>query len=145
MTLNLKILLLILLVVVIALILTKLRSVTVSPYHANIEKKTLENENYRQVEYTVPKSMQLVLMTLKPQEDIGAEVHPETTQFIRVESGQGRAIIDDHVYDLVDGSVVIVPPGSRHNIMNTSDRDLKLYTLYSPPEHAQGLIEKFKK
>ena len=112
-------------------------------YVANIEKLSLENENFRQVLYTA-KNCQLVVMSLKPQEEIGSEVH-QLDQFIRCESGQGRAILDDVEYEISNGFVVVVPAGARHNILNTSsDKPLKLYTLYSPPNHKDGTIHKTK-
>jgi len=113
-------------------------------YNANIEKLTLENNNFRQVLYT-GKYCQLVIMSLKPGEDIGSEVHPETDQFFRIESGQGKAIIDGNEYEISDGSVVIVPTGSQHNIVNlSSERPLKLYTIYAPPHHRDGVIHPSK-
>ena len=113
-------------------------------YNANIEKLTLENNNFRQVLYT-GKYCQLVIMSLKPGEDIGSEVHPETDQFFRIESGQGKAIIDGNEYEISDGSVVIVPAGSQHNIVNlSSEKPLKLYTIYAPPHHRDGVIHPSK-
>lgn len=102
-------------------------------YSTDIEKATLENENFRQVLFT-GEHMQLVLMALKPGEDIGLETHPDTDQFIRVESGTGRALIGDEEFDLHDGSIVVIPAGSQHNVTNTSSSEpLKLYTIYTPP------------
>lgn len=113
-------------------------------YNANIEKLTLENNNFRQVLYT-GKYCQLVIMSLKPGEDIGSEVHPDTDQFFRIESGQGKAIIDGNEYEISDGSVVIVPAGSQHNIVNlSSEKPLKLYTIYAPPHHRDGVIHPSK-
>jgi len=113
-------------------------------YNANIEKLTLENNNFRQVLYT-GKYCQLVIMSLKPGEDIGSEVHPDTDQFFRIESGQGKAIIDGTEYEISDGSVVIVPAGSQHNIVNlSSEKPLKLYTIYAPPHHRDGVIHPSK-
>lgn len=109
-------------------------------YNSNIESKTISNNNYRQVEYT-DDLMQLVLMSLKPSEEIGMETHSATTQFIRVEKGNGLAIINDDKINLSDGSVVVIPYGYKHNIINTGNDDLKLYTIYTPPEHEKGLIE----
>lgn len=114
----------------------------------DIEHDTQQNTNYRRVISTSP-TMQLVLMSLKPGEEIGMEQHDDTTQFIRVEEGYGRAIltvqgIRSDVY-LKPGVALFIPPSSPHNIINTSDRDdLKLYTLYSPPEHPHGLIQPIK-
>jgi len=113
-------------------------------YNANIEKDTLENSNFRKVLYT-GKHSQLVLMALKPNEDIGMEVHPDNDQFFRFEAGQGKAIIDGNEYMLENGSVIIVPAGSEHNIINTSDsEELKLYTIYSPAHHKDGVIRATK-
>ena len=109
-------------------------------YHGKIEDITEENTNFRQVIYT-GKHTQLVAMNLKPGEDIGLEVHNNLDQFFRIEEGEGKAIIDGEEYILKDGDAVIVPGGSEHNITNTSeDKDLKLYTLYSPPNHPDGTI-----
>lgn len=113
-------------------------------YHENIEQVTINNKNYREVVATTP-NMQLVLMSLKPNEDIGLEIHPYITQFIRVERGEGVAIIDDKTYELFDGTAIIIPLNTEHNIINTSNyKDLKLYTIYSPPNHAYNKIEKNK-
>jgi mannose-6-phosphate isomerase-like protein (cupin superfamily) len=104
-------------------------------FSADIEKSTLENNKFRKVLYT-GKHCQLVLMSLKPKEEIGMEVHQENDQFFRFEKGQGQCIIDGNEYELKDGSAIIVPAGARHNIINTSDReDLKLYTIYAPAHH----------
>lgn len=109
-------------------------------YHANIEKLTLDNENFRQVLYTA-KHCQLVAMSLKPNEEIGEEVHKINDQFFRFEAGAGQAIIDGHEYSVNDGDVVIVPAGSKHNIINTSSSSpLKLYTMYLPAHHRDGVI-----
>jgi mannose-6-phosphate isomerase-like protein (cupin superfamily) len=112
-------------------------------YIANIEKLSLENENFRRVLYTA-KNSQLVVMSLKPNEDIGEEVH-RLDQFIRCEAGQGKAVLDGVEHVISDGFVVVVPAGTRHNIINVSgDKPLKLYTLYSPPNHRDGVIHKTK-
>jgi len=108
-------------------------------YHDNIEKTTLANTDFRRVLYT-GRHTQLVLMNLVPGEEIGAEVHPNIDQFFRFEAGSGRVMIDDNTYEVVDGDVIIVPAGSNHNVMNTGSVELKLYTLYSPPEHIDGTI-----
>ena len=111
----------------------------------NLEKDTLENENFRKVLYT-GKHSQLVLMSLNPSEEIGMETHPKNDQFIRIEKGQGKGIIDGHEYQLKDGVSVLVPAGAKHNIINTSDSEpMKLYTVYSPPHHKDGLVRKTKK
>jgi len=111
---------------------------------SNIEKATLENENFRKVLYT-GKHSQLVLMNLKPNEDIGMEVHNENDQFFRVEKGQGKCIIDGNEYTIQDGSAIVVPAGAQHNIINLSDsEDLKLYTIYSPAHHKDGVVRATK-
>ena len=112
-------------------------------YVINIEKASLENEYFRKVLYTA-KNSQLVVMSLKPGEDIGEEVH-QLDQFIRCESGQGKAILDDIPHAITDGFAVIVPAGAKHNIINTSpEKPLKLYTLYSPPNHRDGVVHQTK-
>ncbi|MFA6397766.1 MAG: cupin domain-containing protein [Candidatus Paceibacterota bacterium] len=109
-------------------------------FNTNIEKDTLENSNFRKVLYT-GKHSQLVLMSLKPNEDIGMEVHADNDQFFRFEKGEGKCIIDGNEYILSDGSVIVVPAGAEHNIINTSDtNDLKLYTIYSPAHHKDGVV-----
>ncbi|MEK7471612.1 MAG: cupin domain-containing protein [Patescibacteria group bacterium] len=113
-------------------------------YNANIEKETLENTNFRKVLYTA-KHCQLVLMKLKPNEEIGMEVHTDNDQFFRFEKGEGKCIIDGNEYILRDGSVIIVPAGAEHNIINTSRTDdLKLYTIYSPAHHKDGIVRATK-
>jgi mannose-6-phosphate isomerase-like protein (cupin superfamily) len=113
-------------------------------FSTNIESATRENSNFREVLYTGPNS-QLVVMTLRPGEDIGMERHPHTDQFVRVESGQGEAFIDGIRHGLADGVAVVIPAGSTHNIVNTSDTALlRLYTIYSPPEHADGTVHRTK-
>jgi len=107
-------------------------------YITNIEKATKENENFRKVLYTAPNS-QLVLMTLKPGDEIGEEVHT-LDQFFRIEEGEGKAILDGAEHKIEDGTAIVIPAGMRHNILNTSDEELKLYTIYSPPEHKDGVI-----
>jgi len=105
----------------------------------NIEKLTLENNNFRKVIYTA-KHSQLVLMSLKPGEDIGEEIHDTLDQFFRFEKGEGKAVIEGKEQKITDGSAVIIPAGTKHNIVNTSATDsLKLYTIYSPPNHADGV------
>ncbi|MBK7748629.1 MAG: cupin domain-containing protein [Candidatus Obscuribacter sp.] len=108
-------------------------------YTSNIEEASLANENFRTVVYTA-KHSQLVLMSLLPNEDIGEEVH-QLDQFIRCESGQGKAVLNGVEHEFNDGFVVLVPAGARHNIINTSaDKPMKLYTLYSPPNHRDGVV-----
>ena len=114
-------------------------------YNANIEKETLENTNFRKVLYT-GKHSQLVLMNLKPNEEIGMEIHADNDQFFRFEKGEGKCIIDGNFYELRDGSVIIVPAGAKHNIINiSSSEDLKLYTIYSPAHHKDGIVKTTKK
>src|SRR4030042_967742 len=113
-------------------------------FNANIEKETLENTNFRKVLYT-GKHSQLVLMSLKPKEDIGMEVHTDNDQFFRVEKGQGKCIIDGNEYAISDGSAIVVPAGAEHNVMNVSATDdLRLYTIYSPAHHKDGIVRATK-
>lgn len=113
-------------------------------YHTDIEKKSLENEFFREVLFTGPNS-QLVVMALKPGEEIGVETHGDVDQFIRVEAGQGKAVLDGDEFMLKDGSAVVIPAGTEHNVLNTSSTEtLKLYTIYTPPEHPDGTIHKTK-
>lgn len=113
-------------------------------YHSNIETDSINNSNFRQVDYT-GNNMQLVLMSLKPKEDIGLEIHVENDQFFRVEQGQGVCLIDGNEYEIGDGSAIVVPAGAEHNIANTSDsEDLKLYTIYAPPHHKADIIRATK-
>lgn len=111
-------------------------------YVTNIEKDSLDNEDFRRVLYTA-KNSQLVLMSLKPGEEIGEEVH-ELDQFLRVESGTGKAVLDGVEHALADGSAVVVPAGASHNIINTGSVAMKLYTIYSPPEHRDGVVHATK-
>ena len=113
-------------------------------YFENIEKVTLKNNYFRKVLYT-GKHVQLVVMSLKPKEDIGLEVHKGVDQFFRFEQGEGNVVIDGEEFKVSADDVVIVPEGSSHNITNTSTTDLKLYTIYSPPNHPDGTIHKTKK
>lgn len=111
---------------------------------ANIEKDTLENSNFRKVLYT-GKNSQLVLMSLKPKEEIGMEVHPDNDQFFRFEKGQGKCIIDGNEYELSDGVAIVVPAGAQHNIINVSEtEELKMYTIYSPAHHKDGIVRATK-
>ncbi|KKQ41522.1 MAG: hypothetical protein US60_C0037G0003 [Microgenomates group bacterium GW2011_GWC1_37_8] len=110
----------------------------------NIEKATETNTNFRKVLFT-GKFCQLVVMNLKPGEEIGVEVHEKVDQFFRVEKGKAKFIIDADVVDVEENFAVIVPAGSRHNVINTSQtKELKLYTIYSPPNHPDGTIHKTK-
>jgi mannose-6-phosphate isomerase-like protein (cupin superfamily) len=113
-------------------------------YDGNIEELTKANNNFRQVLYTGKKS-QLVLMSIAPGSEIGSEVHPDNDQFFRFESGNGVVTIDDNEYPVADGSAIIVPAGSEHNVVNASDSEqLKLYTIYSPPHHQDGVVHATK-
>jgi mannose-6-phosphate isomerase-like protein (cupin superfamily) len=113
-------------------------------YYGDIEKRTKENDYFREVLFTGPLS-QLVVMSLNPGEDIGLETHLETDQFIRVEEGKGKAILDGQEYPLKAGLVLAIPAGTEHNIINSSSKEaLKLYTIYTPPEHPHGTIHKTK-
>ena len=113
-------------------------------YKDNIEKLTIENDNFRKVLYSGQYS-QLVLMALKPGEDIGLEVHEDTDQFFRFEKGEGKVVINDSEYIVGDGDSVVVPAGAEHNVINTSQTDsLKLYTIYSPAHHKDGIVRATK-
>ena len=110
----------------------------------NIERKTLENENFREVLYTGQHS-QVVLMSLKPREEIGFEIHEIFDQFIRIESGEGKVIMNEEEHLVNSGDAFVVPAGVRHNVINLSnEKSLKLYTLYSPPHHKDGVVHKTK-
>lgn len=111
-------------------------------YVANIEKLSLENDNFRKVLYT-DKNSQLVLMSLLAKEEIGEEVH-DVDQFLRVEKGSGTAILNDISHEITDGSVIIVPAGTKHNIVNLGSDSMKLYTLYMPPHHRDKVVHKTK-
>lgn len=111
-------------------------------YILNIEAETLKNEDYRRVLYTA-KNSQLVLMCVKPGDEIGEETH-HLDQFIRIEAGSGKAIMDGIEHTLCADHAIIVPAGVCHNVINTGDMDLKLYTVYSPPEHRDGIVEHTK-
>lgn len=109
-------------------------------YSGNIERLTLENENFRTVLYT-GEHLQLVLMSLKPGEEIGLETHSGIDQFFRFEAGEGKVIINESEYAVGDGDSIIVPSGSQHNIINTSATEsLRLYTIYAPPHHQDGMV-----
>lgn len=109
----------------------------------DIESLSVKNDNFRKVLYT-GKHCQLVVMSLKPREEIGEETHASVDQFFRVEDGVGETIINGKRRDLQPGSAIIVPAGSKHNIINTGDKPLKLYTVYSPPNHKDGTIHTTK-
>ncbi len=113
-------------------------------FKTNIENDTLENANFRKVLYT-GKHTQLVLMSLLPNEEIGLETHSGNDQFLRFEGGRGKCFIDDAEYEVGDGDCVIVPAGAKHNVVNVSDSEpLRLYTLYSPPHHKDGIVRTTK-
>ncbi len=110
----------------------------------DIGQETGQNNNFRKVLYTA-KHSQLVVMFLKPQEDIGEEVHDTVDQFIRIETGVGKAVLDGIEHEIKDEYAVVIPAGSRHNIINTSaEREMKLYTVYSPPEHRDKVVRQTK-
>jgi mannose-6-phosphate isomerase-like protein (cupin superfamily) len=113
-------------------------------YTGKIEKDTVENALFRKVLYT-GKHCQLVLMSLQPKEEIGMEIYAENDQFFRFEKGEGKCIIDGHEYAVTDGVAIIVPAGAKHNVINTSaSKELKMYTIYSPPHHKDGIVRKTK-
>ena len=110
----------------------------------NIEKETLENDNFRKVIDTTINT-QVVLMSLLPLEEIGMEVHAISDQFFRVESGEGKVILDGEEFAISDGFAFVIPAGTQHNVINTSaDKPMKVYTLYTPPHHKDGVIHKTK-
>ena len=109
----------------------------------DIEALTVENTHFRRVLYT-GRNLQLVLMTLQPGEEIGAEVHDDRDQFFRVERGRGTVWIDGVRTEVADDDAIIVPAGARHNVANTGDAPLHLYTLYGPPEHVDGTLHRTK-
>jgi mannose-6-phosphate isomerase-like protein (cupin superfamily) len=113
-------------------------------YVVNIEEKTLRNSNFREVLNTTDRS-QLVVMSLGPGEEIGMEVHNDLDQFLRIEAGEGKAVLNGEEHSLGDGSAVVVPAGVSHNIINASgEKELKLYTIYTPPEHPDRTVHKTK-
>ncbi len=107
-------------------------------YIGDIEKETKDNNNFRKVLYT-SKNSQLVVMCIQPGDEIGEEVH-DLDQFIRIEDGKAKAILNDVEYEIEDDYAVVIPAGVKHNVVNTGDEPLKLYTVYSPPEHRDGVI-----
>lgn len=113
-------------------------------FYTHIEKDTLENTDYRKVLYS-GKHCQIVLMSLRPNEEIGFETHPDNDQFFRIEKGEGKCVIDGNEYALKDGVAIIVPAGAEHNVINTSATEgLKLYTIYAPPHHKDGIVRATK-
>ena len=115
-------------------------------FHTNVEADVRANTNFRKVIYTAAtRNMQLVLMSLKPLEEIGAEVHPTVDQFFRFEAGEGKVVMNGEETLVKDGDVVVVPAGTQHNVINTSTiADLKLYTIYTPANHPEGTIHATK-
>ncbi|MEN9405687.1 MAG: hypothetical protein RLY47_646 [Candidatus Parcubacteria bacterium] len=111
-------------------------------YTTNIEQLSLDNDNFRKVIYT-DKNSQLVLMSLLPGEDIGEEVH-DVDQFFRVEKGSGSAVLNGISHDITDGSAIVIPAGTKHNIINGDSSSMKLYTLYMPPHHRDGVVHATK-
>ena len=112
-------------------------------YCDNIDKRTVENDDFRRVLYT-GHNLQLVLMTLRPGEEIGEEVHEDRDQFFRFEAGSGAVCIDGVENKVEEDFAVIVPQGARHNVKNTGSEPLRMYTIYGPPEHVDGLVEATK-
>lgn len=113
-------------------------------FKGNLEELTLANTNFRQVLYTA-KDCQLVLMSLLPGEEIGLETHPDINQFFRFEEGMGRVIVNETEYEVGDGDAVIIPMGAKHNVINTSATEpLRLYTIYAPPHHQDGMVRATK-
>lgn len=113
-------------------------------YHTHIEQETKENTYFRKVLYT-GEEMQLVLMSLLPNEDIGQEVHEENDQFFRFDAGEGKVVINETQYNVSDGDAVIVPKGASHNVINTSEtQPLRFYTIYAPAHHKDGIVRETK-
>jgi mannose-6-phosphate isomerase-like protein (cupin superfamily) len=113
-------------------------------FHIHIENATLENNDFRHVLYTSAHS-QLVLMSLPATQELGMEVHPDNDQFFRFESGKGVCIIDGNTYEVGDGVAVVIPAGANHNVINTSESEpLKMYTIYSPAHHKDGIVRTTK-
>lgn len=112
-------------------------------YCDNIEQQTIKNDDFRRVLYT-GKNLQLVLMTLRPGEEIGSEVHEDRDQFFRIEEGRGVVDIDGAENPVEDDFAVIVPAGARHNVRNTGEKPLRLYTIYGPPEHLDAIVQSTK-
>lgn len=114
------------------------------PLVINIEDATKENTNFRKVLHTGPKRQsQLTVMSIKPGDDIGMEVH-EGDQFLRIEEGKGKAILDGKEYEVEDDFAIVIPAGVEHNVVNTGEEDLKLYSIYSPAEHPEGTVHATK-
>lgn len=115
------------------------------PFYGNLNELAFENNFYRKVIYTIPGSFQIVLMKISPKEEIGMEVHKKVTQTIQIVSGEGLAIVNNKRYILTDNTIIVIPPNTKHNIINTStNKLLKLYTFYNPPEHKPTTTELYK-
>lgn len=112
-------------------------------YFNNINEDTLKNKNYRNVLFT-GNNLQLVTMSLRPEEEIGMETHENGDQFIRIEKGKAKIIIDGKTYKATDDDAIIIPQGKEHNVINVGEEELKLYALYAPPEHDKGTLQKTK-
>lgn len=112
-------------------------------YVIDLEKEAIGNADFRRVLYTGHHT-QLVLMSLKPGEEIGEETHPDVDQFFRFDEGSGKVVIDGIEHEVSNGFGVVVPAGAKHNVINTGATELKLYTLYSPPEHQDGVVRATK-
>lgn len=121
----------------------KISANTQKGFVSDIEKDTLENDNFRKVLYT-GKYSQLVLMSIKPGDDIGVEVHEAVDQFFRIEQGSGKVVINGVEHPVKDAFAFIVPAGAEHNVINDGTEDLKLYSVYSPPNHKDGTIHATK-
>lgn len=113
----------------------------INPYIKNIEQETLANENFR-TEIFTGQLMQLTVMSIPVGGDIGKEVHPHTDQFLRIEQGTGKAIMGDQEYDVTDDFAIIIPAGTEHNVINTGEIPMKLYSIYTPPNHPRGTVDK---
>lgn len=113
-------------------------------FKSNIENDTLENKNFRKVLYS-GNHLQLVLMSLKAGEEIGEEIHEDNDQFFRFEGGKGKCVIDGNEYNVKNGDVIIIPAGAKHNIINADSlTELKMYTIYAPPHHRDGIVRATK-
>jgi mannose-6-phosphate isomerase-like protein (cupin superfamily) len=112
-------------------------------YKGNIEEETIDNSNFRKVLYTGA-HLQLVLMSLKPGEEIGEEIHENNDQFFRFESGAGKCTIDENIYHVGEGDVIIAPAGAKHNVINTGAEPFQMYTIYGPPNHQDRIIRETK-
>lgn len=121
----------------------KSETLAMKGFVADIEELTEENTDFRRVLYT-GKNLQLVLMAIQPGEEIGEEIHADRDQFFRVEKGKGVVWIDGHRSEIKRDTAIVVPAGARHNVVNTGDKPLRLYTLFAPPEHRDGTVQATK-